>query len=196
MATRREVLKLGVAGTGLALLAPKVGMADLVFPDGFRQSILDNPSPPVTPFVVPLNVMPIAKGVPESFLSTPDGGGAPADPARHQRFNEFKPKKFYVNYIEEFLWQYHTDPPYNTGSWAWGFREPGMAKGITPGLTFHAKYGEPVFLRRINNLPPVGAANVGFALKVMAFLRISSIPASIGITITPISRPDLTNVKL
>ncbi len=164
MATRREVLKLGAAGAGYGLLAPKSSVADLVFPDGFRQSILDYPSPPVTPFVVPLNVMPIAKGVSESFLSTAGGGGVPVNPLRHQRFNDFKPKKFYVNYIEEFLWQYHTDPPYNTGSWAWGFREPGMAKGITPGMTFHAKYGEPVFVRRINNLPPVGTNNVGFAL--------------------------------
>lgn len=164
MATRRDILKLSAAGAGYGLIAPKMANADLVFPDGFVPSIVDSPSPPVTPFKVPLNVMPIAKSVDPAFLSTPAGGGRAPDPQRHQRYNEFKPKKYYVNYIEEFLWQYHTDFPYNQGSWAWGFRDPHMSKGITPGMTFHAKYGEPVFLRRICNLPQIGAANVRFAL--------------------------------
>ncbi|MGJ0515782.1 MAG: multicopper oxidase family protein [Methylomicrobium sp.] len=164
MATRRDVLKIGAAGAGYGLLAPKVGNAELVFPDGFKPSIQEAPSPSVRPFVVPLNVMPIAKPVDEAFLSTEYGGGLPPDPQRHQRYDEFKPQKFYVHYLEEFLWRYHSDPPYNQGSWSWGFREPGMPQGITPGLTFHAKYGEPAFVRRLNRLPPVGAGNVRFAL--------------------------------
>ncbi len=164
MATRRDVLKIGLVGTGYGMLAPKLGQAQLVFPDGFIPSYVNSPSPPVTPFVVPLNVMPIAKAVSESFLSTTAGGAAAPDPQRHQRYQEFKPKKFYVHYLEEFLWQYHTDAPYNQGSWAWGFRDPSMTKGITPGMTFQEKYGTPVFVRRINNLPQVGAAKISFAL--------------------------------
>ena len=39
-----------------------------------------------------------------------------------------------------------------------------MSKGITPGMTYHCRYGDPVFVRRINKLPPVGAGNVRFAL--------------------------------
>jgi len=163
MATRRDILKLTAAGAGYGL-APNIAKANLVFPDGFVPSIVETPSPPVTPFAVPLNVMPIAQSVDPTFLNTPAGGGQAPDPQRHQRYNEFQPQKFYVNYIEEFLWQYHSDYPYNQGSWAWGFRDPHMPKGITPGMTFHAKYGEPVFLRRINSLPPVGAANIRFAL--------------------------------
>ncbi len=111
MATRRDILKLGAAGAGYGLIAPKTASADLVFPDGFIPSIVDTPSPPVTPFTVPLNVMPIAKSVDPAFLSTPAGGGLPPDPQRHQRYDEFSPQKYYVNYIEEFLWQYHTDYP-------------------------------------------------------------------------------------
>jgi len=118
MATRRDVLKIGAAGAGYGLLAPKVGKAELVFPDGFKPSIQEAPSPPVRPFVVPLNVMPIAKPVDEAFLSTEAGGGLPSDPQRHQRYDEFKPQKFYVHYLEEFLWRYHVDPPYNQGSWS------------------------------------------------------------------------------
>lgn len=164
MATRRGFLKIGLVGTGYGLLAPKLGKAELVFPDGFVPSYVASPSPPATPFVVPLNVMPIAKPVPQAFLSTAAGGGAAPDPQRHQRYNEFLPQKFYVHYLEEFLWKYHTDAPYNNGSWAWGFRDPSMTVGITPGMTFQENYGTPIFVRRINNLPPVGAANVAFAL--------------------------------
>ncbi len=164
MATRRDVLKIGLVGAGYGMLAPRLGQAELVFPDGFIPSYVGSPSPPVTPFVVPLNVMPIAKAISESFLSTKAGGGVPPDPQRHQRYNEFKPKKFYVHYLEEFLWQYHTDAPYHNGSWAWGFRDPSMQKGITPGMTFQENYGTPIFVRRVNNLPQVGAANISFAL--------------------------------
>jgi hypothetical protein len=102
MATRRDVLKFGAAGAGYSLLAPKMSKADLVFPDGFIPSIVEAPSPPVRPFVVPLNVMPIAKSVSKNFLSTAAGGGMAPDPQRHQRYHEFEPKQFYVNYLEEF----------------------------------------------------------------------------------------------
>ena len=38
-----------------------------------------------------------------------------------------------------------------------GFRSEGIGAGpITPGPTYHAKYGEPIFLRRFNDLPPIG----------------------------------------
>ena len=51
------------AGAGYGLLAPQAGKANLIFPDGFRPSIVGAPSPPVTPLVAPLNVMPIAQPV-------------------------------------------------------------------------------------------------------------------------------------
>ena len=152
MTTRRDALKYGLAGASFGLLASRPGNASLVFPDGFTPSIAARPSPPVTPFVAPLNIMPVA---------TPVGQGAldpQPDPLRHQRYDEFLPQKFYVERLQEFLWTYHPEPPYNNGSWSWGFN------GITPGPTYHAWYDEPIFVRRINELPPVGLGNVRFAL--------------------------------
>jgi len=155
---RRDVLKLGLTATGAGIITPRMGSANLIYPDGYKPSIAAQPSPPATPFVAPLNVMPIAKPISEAELNP-----AP-DPDRHQRYGEFLPKKFYVERLQEFLWQYHPEPPYDQGSWSWGF-DGGTGHGpITPGPTYHANYGEPVFIRRINELPPVGSANARFCL--------------------------------
>jgi FtsP/CotA-like multicopper oxidase with cupredoxin domain len=79
-------------------------------------------------------------------------------PEAHQRYNEFPPKKFYEIHEQEFKSVYHPDPPYNAGSWSWGF------DGITPGPTYHARYGEPLLVRRFNDLPTLMNSNVKFAL--------------------------------
>lgn len=153
---RRKALRLGLAATGAGLVggraSAQVPQSGLVFPDGYVPGFLAQPSPPATPFVAPLNIMPVAKPVPAGALNP-----AP-DPARHQRFNEFLPKKFYIQTLTEFKWVYHPEPPYDQGSWAYGFN------GMTPGETFHARYGEPIFVRRINKLPPVGTGKISFAL--------------------------------
>ncbi|HWZ46223.1 MAG TPA: multicopper oxidase domain-containing protein [Candidatus Saccharimonadales bacterium] len=156
MFNRRDVLKIGAAaaGTGLAskLAQAQAPQSGLVFPQTLQPSFVANPSPPATPFVAPLNIIPVARPVRASSL-------VPApDPLAHQRYDDFPPQKFYVQRIGEFRWQYHPQPPYNQGSWSWGFN------GGTPGETFHVKYGEPVLVRRFNDLPPVGTGNVNFAL--------------------------------
>lgn len=149
---RRSILQTGLAGAAYGLLARARAKADLIFPDGFIPSITSQPSPPATPFVQPLFEMPIARPVsPGALFPRPD-------PLRHQRYDEFPPKKFYIQRLNEFPWVYHPEPPYNRGSWSWGFN------GITPGETYDAYYGEPVFLRRINALPPLGTGKVRFAL--------------------------------
>ena len=160
MVSRRFTLKLGAAaGAGLLTgsafrkaFGQGVPQSGLVFPDGYEPSWVKNPSPPVTPFVVPLFVCPIAQPVPESALNPPP------DPQSHQRYLEFKPKKFYIQTLQEAKWIYHTDPPYDQGSWNYTFN------GITPGETFITYYGEPLFVRRINALPPVGTGHVGWAM--------------------------------
>lgn len=159
MAKRRDVLKFGLAagGAGVAsALAPRgagaVPQSGLIFPQTDRPSIVDRPSPPATPFVAPLNVMPVAQPVsPVSLIPGPD-------PLRHQRYDEFPPQKFYVEELGEFRWRYHPEPPYDQGTWSWGFN------GITPGPTYHANYGEPIFVRRINMMPPVGTGEAKFPL--------------------------------
>ncbi|GAW33301.1 spore coat protein A [Roseovarius sp. A-2] len=179
---RRDALKLGFGAASATAVASQAGAVDieqwpesaeeglaqdgLVFPDTFQPSIVTEPSPFVEPFTAPLNIMPIAQPI------DPNTFDPPIEPTRHQRFDDFSPQKHYQEVMSEFRWKYHWQPPYgdgtegvvgrdgdpDVGSWHWGFN------GITPGETYHANYGEPVFLRRNNLLPPVGAGNVQFAL--------------------------------
>src|SRR5262249_5822969 len=109
------------------------------------------PSPPVTPFKDALFVPPVKQPETQALVPGPN-------PAAHQRYMEFEPKKFYVNSEQEICWVYHSDDKYKKGSWSWGI------DGLTPGPTFHARYGEPILVRRVNELPPEGKAHVKFAL--------------------------------
>lgn len=160
MVTRRFTLKLGAAAGASLMLKPALGQSvpqsGLVYPDGWMPTWKSDPSPPARPFVTPLFVMPIAKPVPESSLDP-----AP-DPQSHQRYLEFAPKKFYIQTLEEIRWVYHIDPPYNQGTWGYGF------DGICPGQTFVTRYGEPVLVRRVNALPPVGSGKVTWAMPSFA----------------------------
>ncbi|WP_417726349.1 multicopper oxidase domain-containing protein [Roseovarius sp.] len=179
---RRDALKLGLGAAGATAVASQSGAVEiiqwpdsaenglpqtgLVFPDTFQPSIVTQSSPDVEPFTAPLNIMPVAQPV------DPNTYDPPIEPERHQRFDDFPPQKHYEEVMTEFRWKYHWQPPYgdgtpdvvgragdpDVGSWHWGFN------GITPGETYHAYYGEPVFLRRNNLLPTVGSGNVTFAL--------------------------------
>ena len=99
----------------------------------------------LSPFVDPLPIMPVAQAV--NIPLAP-----PIDPSRHQRYSEFTPQKIYIQVLREFDHRYHRDLPETK---VWGFN------GNVPGETFHARYGEPVLIRRYNQLP---ANHVGFAL--------------------------------
>ncbi len=168
MTNRRDVLKFGVAAGAVGLSAKVMGnerniaipQSGVVFPDGFIPSHERAPSPPSTPFKDQLFRMPVAKTVPEARLNHP----ARPDPAAHQRYFEFRPKKFYMEELREFKWQYHSDGPYRNGSWSYGFTTGGGGMPFCPGPTYHAKYGEPVLVRRFNQLPPVGTGHVPFAM--------------------------------
>ena len=169
MLKRRDALKLGAAVTG-AGLASKYALAGkqheifrqelfpqrgLVFPQNFRPSLVTRPSPKVEPFTEPLFRMPVAQPVPQDELSLPELGGTPPDPERHQRFNEFAPQKFYYEILRETRWVYHSQPPYNQGSWHFTFSGPNFTN-IAPGPTYKERYGVPQFTRRINDHPPIG----------------------------------------
>ncbi len=157
MVKRRDVLKLGLAAAGSGLIGAQGAKAQspellkyLCPPDGTTPDLVTRPSPPSRPFVAPLNVMPLKEPVAKL--------DPPPNPQAHQRYAEFLPKKFYEIRETEFRWVYHPDAPYNVGSWSWGF------DGITPGPTYHARYGEPILARRFNTLPKVGQSKVTFAL--------------------------------
>ena len=157
MIKRRDFVKLGLAAGASSLLAPKLeAQSDdsrlqfLCLPDGLPP---DPPSPKATPFVAELYIPPVKQ--PVSGRLDP-----PPDPSAHQRYNEFLPKKFYEIKEQEFKWQYHPEPPYDQGSWSWGF------DGATPGPTYHVRYGEPILVRRVNALPALGTGNVNFAMPM------------------------------
>ena len=154
MIERREFVKMGIAAGAGSLLTPTAeaqGRNDLLqflcLPDGLPP---DPPSPKSTPFVADLYIPPIKQPVARLDPSP--------DPKAHQRYEEFPPKKFYEIREQEFLWKFHPEPPYDKGSWSWGF------DGASPGPTYHARYGEPILVRRFNQLPPVGRGNVTFAM--------------------------------
>jgi FtsP/CotA-like multicopper oxidase with cupredoxin domain len=154
MIRRRDILGLSLAAIGSKLFGSNRAMAqsqqllsNFCYPE--NRSVDLPISPPTRPFVAPLNVMPIKQ--PVANLDPPP------DPRAHQRYEEFLPKKFYEIRESEFKWVYHPDAPYNAGSWSWGF------DGITPGPTYHARYGEPVLVRMFNSLPPVGQGKITFA---------------------------------
>jgi FtsP/CotA-like multicopper oxidase with cupredoxin domain len=159
---RRDALKTGLALAGGGLLASRGKAQDnflkyLCPPDGTPPDLLARPSPPSRPFAGPLNIPPVKSPVPKLY---PD-----ADPTAHQGWAKplsngktYPPQKFYTIYEQEFKWIYHPDPPYDGGTWGWGF------DGITPGPTYHARYGEPILVRRFNNLPPISRSKVTFAL--------------------------------
>lgn len=158
---RRDLIKLGLAAGGASALARKASAQDgrekgaellkyLCPPDGFPDQLSYSPSPKAEPFVAELFVPPLKQPVAKL--------DPPPDPAAHQRYEEFLPKKFYEIRETEIEWQYHPQPPYDKKSWSWGF------DGMTPGPTYHARYGEPILVRRFNSLPPVGQSKVTWAL--------------------------------
>ncbi|HEV8242172.1 MAG TPA: multicopper oxidase domain-containing protein [Thermoanaerobaculia bacterium] len=162
MTTRRDALKLGLLAGGSSLFAARAAAQNqgligfLCPPDDRPRQLPDQPpSPPAEPWrsvlFVPPVMQPVAKLDPQP------------DPQAHQRYDEFPPQKLYEIHEREIVWQYHPDPPYDQGSYSWGFGSGNVAPS-TPGPTYRAKYGEPVLVRRVNGLPPVGNAKVFWAL--------------------------------
>ena len=183
MLKRRDALKLGAAAAGAGFASKYAFGAEghgpaqhvierqpgffpqsgLVFPQTFRPSVVSRPSPKVTPFTAPLFRMPVAQPIPEADLQQPVYGGEPVDPERHQLFDEFQPQKFYVERLQEAKWSYHPEAPFANGSWHYTFTGRNF-QNIAPGPTYKAKYGEPAFVRRINEHPDIGTGNVNFAV--------------------------------
>ena len=143
---RRTVLRLGAAAAGAGALGGGVANAQLLMPQNLPSDLIARPSPPTTPFIAPLQIMRQAQPIDPAQLDPPP------HPAKHQRYDEFPPAKFYVMRERAFLHQYH---PELAPTPSFGY------DASIPGLTYHARYGEPVFIRRFNELP---ADHVGFGL--------------------------------
>lgn len=153
---RRDVLKAGavaVASTPAVFGGAGVARAQLCRPEGNRSPLTELDSPPVSSYTEPLYFPPAMVEVNPASLNPPP------DPNRHQRYNEFLPAKFYVQHLTEGFWNYHTElSALNSdgGSLAW------MFNGATPGETMVARYGEPVFVRRYNDLPDLENSRMPF----------------------------------
>ena len=132
--SRRELLV-----TGAAL----VGGAALAVPAAAQK--LELKSPPTTPFVVALPVY-VVKAPVAALVPAPGRipTGQEAGRAAHQRANEFPPKKLYELRVRPLLHSFHPELPTQT---MWGY------DGMLPGPTFAARYGEPVLVRIVNDLP-------------------------------------------
>lgn len=157
---RREFVKAGFVAGAMGLLGGRSEgqqrddlLQYMCSPDGLPPELRTKPSPKSTPFVAEMNIPPVKQPTIRP-LDPPPVANA------HQRYHEFLPKHFYEIHEQEFKWQYHPEPPYDQGSWSWGF------DGVTPGPTYHARYGEPILVRRYNDLPPVGKNNVSFAMPL------------------------------
>jgi FtsP/CotA-like multicopper oxidase with cupredoxin domain len=135
MANRRDILKAGLLAGGAALTS-KGALGQLC---GADTEPLYQPSPPTRPFVAPLFIPPVLTRVSQNALQPPP------DPTAHQAWSQFPPQKFYIENITAFNWRYHPDLPATASI---GFN------GILPGPTIISKYGEPILVRRYNNLPP------------------------------------------
>src|SRR3954464_6382535 len=117
MATRRDVLKLGLLAGGSGLLGARQALAQhrelvkfLCPPDDRPRQINDQPpSPPARPWVSELFVPPAM--VPVAGLNPPP------HPRAHQRYEESRPGVFCEIQERESLWQFHRAPPYASRSW-------------------------------------------------------------------------------
>lgn len=140
-------------------------------PGNLPDQLSHQPSPIAKPFKAKLFIPPVidAKGI--------DALVPAADPRAHQLWGEtlygkwdLTPKKSYELKQNEFLWQYHPDEPYKKGTISWGWEGPEDYKNVlgdnrmTPGPTIHAKYGESIVVRQVNDLPPIQTSKASFAL--------------------------------
>ena len=159
MPKRRDVLKAGAAAVATTpaifggAVVPGLAQAQLCRPEGIRSPGTEPDSPPVSVYTQPLYMPPAMAEVNPQDLSPPP------DPNRHQRYEDFPPQKHYVQHITEGFWNYHDECSAmnpNGGSPAW------MFNGATPGETMVARYGEPVFVRRYNDLPLAENAMIPF----------------------------------
>lgn len=138
MINRRNFLKVTAGGAGL--LGPASAMAytphDLLQylcpPNNLPDQLAYEPSPPVRPFVTDLFIPPILPSKPLSQLQPP------ADPRAHQLWGQtvpnrtpgggtpaswdLTPQSAYELKQKEFKWIYHTDAPYDKGTWSWGWQ--------------------------------------------------------------------------
>jgi len=157
MIKRRNLLKSSALLSVPAIFGASTANAQLCRPTGNRSPETEADSPSVTAYTEPLFIPPALEDIGAAALNPT------IDPNRHQRYDEFEAQKVYEQRITEGVWNYHSDlsaltpaqagTPAGTGSIAWMYSGSATGEPSTPGPTLIARYGEPVFVRRYNDLP-------------------------------------------
>lgn len=167
--SRREMFKMGLL-TSAGLLVPIRGLSARAS-GGCTDKCEPGCSPPTTPFVEPLPIMPILTEVPESSLvpaPTPNPNtainpntGLPFEGRvePHQFRDRFPPVKFFETHMvrADLRIARAGELPLQP---LWAFTDP-VAGPSVPGPTIVSRYGEPILVRRFNDLPPQ-SQNGGF----------------------------------
>jgi FtsP/CotA-like multicopper oxidase with cupredoxin domain len=161
--SRREMIRLGLL-TSTGSLVVKAGLSSRAF----AQTRLTPPSPPSTPWVQPMPVLPIKTPLGPNALTHGHPDGTTLIDGAGRRINhqlcaydgagtysgKFPPKKFYETFVREADWKFH---PSWGASKIWGF------DGMYPGPRYNAYYGEPIMVRLHNRLPS-RKKHVGFGM--------------------------------
>ena len=172
--SRRDMVRMGLLGTGGFLVAQK-GLSAWASRGSADNLGLD--SPRLEPFVEPLPIMPVLPARPKSALSPAPtiqpnlrinpANGLPFEGRSepHQFRDRFPVEKFFVTRMgANPNARVHPDLPPQT---FWGFNLGGadLTKdpALSPGPTVVARYGDPVLVRRFNQLPPE-SQNGGFGV--------------------------------
>lgn len=163
--TRRDLLKMGLL-TSAGMLLPVRGLSARALSGNVCARPDNQPcSPPTMPFVEPMPILPVKRPLsgPPSPMPTVSPNTA-INPATglpfegrthdHQALNIFPPALYYSMSQRAALMSMHPQLPMQT---IWGF------DGQYPGPTFVSRYGKPILVRNMNNLPPADQ-NGGFGL--------------------------------
>ena len=149
--TRRDLFKMGLL-TGAGYLVAKKGLSSRAWGliSGGSGS---TSSPPTRSFIEALPILPVKQPVaslnPAPTIA-PNTAAGEGRTIAHQAFTKFPPQVFYQLTQQQAQVSMSPDLPLQT---IWGY------DGVSPGPVYHAKYGQPILVRNINNLP---ANNGGF----------------------------------
>jgi len=149
--TRRDLFKMGLL-TGAGYLVAKKGLSSRAWGliSGGSGS---TSSPPTRSFIEALPILPVKQPVaslnPAPTIA-PNTAAGEGRTIAHQAFTKLPPQAFYQVTQQQAQVSMSPDLPLQT---IWGY------DGVSPGPVYHAKYGQPILVRNINNLP---ANNGGF----------------------------------
>jgi len=150
--TRRDLITQGLLTAGGYLVAKR----GLSVRGGSWMPTLQAASPPVSPFVDPLPIMPIKRALPTLTpepTQVPNLAAGEGRTRPHQGFTQFPPVEFHQ--LVQRPAPVKLSPSLPTQQ-MWGY------DGIVPGPTFVARYGRPILVRNFNQLPQ---QNGGFGIN-------------------------------